>query len=145
MIDFIENSPVSILDFAFQASGGDGVVSDEEIRTLTLNNEQLIYIFNRLGVLSGLNDQSIETEEQLANEYLSLVSNNEVQFSLENFNNASERITAISLQPLALAFALKVAGSDGLHTEELKLINAQKEEWSCEDEDIDHHLSELDQ
>ena len=63
----------------------------------------------------------------------------------KNFNNASERITAISLQPLALAFALKVAGSDGLHTEELKLINAQKEEWSCEDEDIDHHLSELDQ
>ena len=46
MIDFIENSTVSILDFAFLASGGDGVVSDEEIRTLTLNNEQLIYIFN---------------------------------------------------------------------------------------------------
>ena len=144
MINFIENSQVSILDFAFQASGGDGEVSIDEINALEQNKKKLIHIFNKLGVISGLNEQNAKAEKELVNEYLSLISNKEIKFSLENFSIAADRITAISLQPLTLAFALKVAGSDGLHEGELKLIDKQKEEWSCEEEDIEYYFDELD-
>ena len=138
----LDNSSVSILDFAFQAAGGDGIVSDIEIKALD-NSNQLIEILKKLGINSLLNDKYLKIEEENMIFYLESVANNRVEFSLESFYCAGERITSILLQPVALAFALYVASSDGLDNKENSLIQFQKEEWDCEEEDINLYLEKL--
>ena len=137
-----ENSSVSLLDFAFQAAGGDEIVSDKEIKALA-NNNQLIDLVKKLDINTDLNEKYIKVEEENANLYLKSVTNNEIDFSLESFLSSGERITAISLQPVALAFAIYVASSDGLDERENNLIQSQKKEWDCEEEDIKYYLDKF--
>ncbi len=137
-----DNSSVSMLDFAFQAAGGDGIVSDEEIKALADNN-QLIELVKKFDINTQLNEEYLKFEEENVSLYLQSVTNNEVEFSLESFYSAGDRITAISLQPAALAFAIYVASSDGLDDKENSLILSQKEEWDCEEEDINLYLEKF--
>ncbi len=141
-MQILENSTVSLLDFAFQAAGGDGVVSDQEIKALA-SNSNLMKVLKSLDINTQLKSEFLIREEEDSREYLKAVTESDINFSIDRFYLAGSRISAISLQPLAIAFAIYVSSSDGLDDKENSLILDQKATWDCEEEDINLYLEKL--
>ena len=138
-----ENSFEALFQFALFASAGDGIVSDKEKETLlkAINSEELL---NKIAEFQGssINDVS-ERKENIIKLAVDFNSKTAVSISREEIEDSANKITLFSLHPLAIALALRVAGSDGLPESEENIISSQKKEWDCDEDEISDFLEFL--
>ena len=72
-----------------------------------------------------------------------LNSKKDLSISKAEIEDSANKITLFSLHPLAIALALRVAGSDGLPESEKNLIVSQKEEWDCDESEVSDYIEFL--
>tara|TARA_B100001750_G_scaffold220381_1_gene208061 strand:+ start:346 stop:792 length:447 start_codon:yes stop_codon:yes gene_type:complete len=138
-----ENSFEALFQFALFASAGDGIVSDKEKETLikAISSEELL---NKIAEFQGssVNDVA-KRKENIIKLAVELNSKKDLSISKAEIEDSANKITLFSLHPLAIALALRVAGSDGLPESEKNLIVSQKEEWDCDESEVSDYIEFL--
>ena len=143
-LNFDDNSSEALWHFAIIAASGDEHLSKTETGTLLSSVSIIEKLITKIAKIQGSSSKDISKRFK---KYITQIDSNlngsNLKISASDIEFISNKITLISLQPVAIALAIVVAGSDGLPESEKNLIVSQKEEWDCDESEISDYIKLL--